>query len=177
VSAASRNSLPPGPSAPRPAQVAAWVARPLAFMERCQRRYGDVFTMRVENGKTWVFFSDPDAVKEIFTGDPRVFHAGEGNVILLPILGARSVLLLDEAAHLEQRKLMLPPFHGERMQRYGELMSNNTDRAPRIGSRMTLPSPAWNTRESPVKISFTASGWEKNTQVFPISTLIVKTSP
>ena len=69
-------------------------------MERCQRRYGDVFTMRVENGKTWVFFSHPDAIKEIFTGDPRVFHAGEGNVILLPILGAHSVLLLDEAEHL-----------------------------------------------------------------------------
>lgn len=84
--------------------------------------------MRVENGKTWVFFSHPDAVKEIFTGDPRVFHAGEGNVILLPILGARSVLLLDEAAHLEQRKLMLPPFHGERMQRYGELMTEIAER-------------------------------------------------
>jgi cytochrome P450 len=128
VSAPARSSLPPGPSAPRPAQVAAWVARPLAFMERCQRRYGDVFTMRVENGKTWVFFSHPDAVKEIFTGDTRVFHAGEGNVILLPILGARSVLLLDEAAHLEQRKLMLPSFHGERMQRYGDLMSEITER-------------------------------------------------
>ena len=128
MSAATREALPPGPRAPRPAQIAAWIARPLAFMERCQRRYGDVFTMRVENGKTWVFFSHPDAIKQIFTGDPRVFHAGEGNVILLPILGARSVLLLDETEHLEQRKLMLPSFHGERMQRYGELMNEIAER-------------------------------------------------
>jgi cytochrome P450 len=122
VSSAGLIGLPPGPRLPRTLQVAAWIARPLALMERCRARYGDVFTLKVENGKTWVFFSHPDAVKEIFTGDPRVFHAGEGNVILLPILGPRSVLLLDEAEHLEQRKLMLPPFHGERMQRYGELM-------------------------------------------------------
>jgi cytochrome P450 len=97
-------------------------------MERCQARYGDVFKLEVENGKTWVFFSHPDAIKEIFTGDPRVFRAGEGNVVLLPILGPQSVLLLDEAAHLEQRKLMLPPFHGERMQRYGDLMREIAER-------------------------------------------------
>jgi cytochrome P450 len=121
-------SLPPGPRSPRLAQVAAWIARPLALMERCQARYGDVFKLEVENGKTWVFFSHPDAIKEIFTGDPRRFHAGEGNVILLPILGPQSVLLLDEGAHLRQRKLLLPSFHGERVQRYGELMTEIAER-------------------------------------------------
>jgi cytochrome P450 len=116
-------ALPPGPRAPRAVQAASWIARPLAFMERCQSRYGDVFTVDVEPKNTWVFFSHPDAIKEIFTGDPSVFHAGEGNVILLPVLGPQSVLLLDDAPHIEQRRLMLPSFHGERMQRYGELMS------------------------------------------------------
>ncbi len=120
---AATHPLPPGPRAPRPVQAASWIARPLAFMERCQSRYGEVFTAEVEPRTKWVFFSHPDAIKEIFTGDPSVFHAGEGNVILLPVLGPQSVLLLDDAAHIEQRRLMLPSFHGERMQRYGELMS------------------------------------------------------
>ena len=111
----ARHDLPPGPSAPRPLQTARWIARPVAFLEDAQRRYGDMFTLKIANEGTWVFTSDPDAVKEVFTGDPRVLHAGEANVVLLPILGHHSVLLLDEADHMSQRKLMLPSFHGERM--------------------------------------------------------------
>jgi cytochrome P450 len=128
MSVASNHSLPPGPGSPRAVQAANWIARPLAFMERCQRRYGDSFTVDVEPGSKWIMFSHPDAIKEIFTGDPGVFHAGEGNLILLPVLGPHSVLLLDDAAHLEQRKLMLPSFHGERMQRYQELMAQIAER-------------------------------------------------
>jgi cytochrome P450 len=67
--------------------------------------------------------SNPEHVKQVFTGDPKVFHAGEGNRILLPVLGANSLLTLDEQPHMEQRKLLLPPLHGKRMQRYGELMA------------------------------------------------------
>ena len=59
----------------------------------------------------------------MFTGDPKIFHAGEGNRILLPILGAHSVLLLDEQEHMQQRKLLLPQFHGARMADYRELMA------------------------------------------------------
>ena len=73
---------------------------------------------------TWVITSDPDTIKQVFTGDPRLLHAGEANRILLPVLGPDSVLLLDDAPHLRQRKLMLPAFHGERMQRYGALMAS-----------------------------------------------------
>ena len=120
--------LPPGPRSPRAVQATSWIARPLALMERSQKRYGDVFTLNIEPNATWVFFSHPDAIKQIFTGDPRVFHAGEANTILLPVLGPQSVLLLDDAAHIEQRKLMLPSFHGERMQRYGELMAEIAER-------------------------------------------------
>jgi cytochrome P450 len=69
-----------------------------------------------------VFLSDPEAIKQVFTGDPRLLHAGEGNVVLLPVLGHHSVLLLDEHEHMAQRKLMLPSFHGERVLRYGDLM-------------------------------------------------------
>jgi cytochrome P450 len=67
--------------------------------------------------------SNPVHIKQVFTGDPRIFHAGEGNRILLPVVGEHSVLLLDEQSHLEQRKLLLPSFHGQGMQRYGALMA------------------------------------------------------
>jgi cytochrome P450 family 135 len=115
--------LPPGPKLPVPLQTLGWIARPGPFMERCRDRYGDAFTLRIQNEGTWVLLSDPAAVKQVFTGDPRLLHAGEANQILRPILGPNSVLLLDERAHLSQRKLLLPPFHGERMKAYGELMT------------------------------------------------------
>jgi cytochrome P450 len=67
--------------------------------------------------------SDREAVKQVFTGDPRVYHAGEGNRILEPFLGSNSVLVLDEKPHLAQRKLLLPPFHGARMQGYERTMA------------------------------------------------------
>jgi cytochrome P450 len=93
------------------------------MMEELQRRHGDMFTVQIANEGTWVFLAHPDAVKQVFTGDPRLLHAGEANRILLPLLGHHSVLLLDDAAHMRQRKLMLPPFHGERMRRYQEVMA------------------------------------------------------
>jgi cytochrome P450 len=93
------------------------------MLEDCRRRYGDMFTLRIAHEGTWVFLADPDAVKQVFTGDPRVLHAGEANVVLLPMLGHHSVLLLDEAAHMSQRKLMLPSFHGERMRGYERTMA------------------------------------------------------
>jgi cytochrome P450 len=89
----------------------------------CQERYGDMFTLRIAYEGTWVMLADPEAVKQVFTGDPRVYHAGEGNQILAPILGRNSILVLDEKPHIGQRRLLLPPFHGERMQGYEETMS------------------------------------------------------
>jgi cytochrome P450 len=97
-------------------------------MERCRQRYGDTFTLRIANEGTWVLLSDPETIREVFTGDPRLLHAGEANTVLRPILGPNSVLLLDDAPHLAQRKLMLPPFHGERMKRYGDLMTDIAER-------------------------------------------------
>ena len=115
--------LPPGPSAPGPLQTLRWLARPAAMLEDCARRYGDMFTIRIAHEGIWVFVTDPEAVKQVFTGDPRLLHAGEANVVLLPLLGPQSVLLLDEDAHMAERKLMLPSFHGERMRRYEDVMA------------------------------------------------------
>jgi cytochrome P450 len=82
-----------------------------------------MFTYRLAHEGTWVFISDPEAIKQVFTGDPRLLHAGAANIVLLPVLGEHSVLLLDEPEHMTQRKLMLPPFHGKRMQAYREVMA------------------------------------------------------
>jgi cytochrome P450 len=94
----------------------------------CQDRYGDMFTIRIAYEGTWVMLADPEAIKQVFTGDPRVFHAGEGNEILAPLLGRNSLLVLDEKRHMSQRKLLLPPFHGERMQGYAQTMGEIAER-------------------------------------------------
>ena len=120
--------LPPGPAAPAAWQSAAWVARPGPYMERCRREYGDFFSIKLASVGTFVFVSDPAAIKQVFKADRDVLRAGEGNTSLEPVLGKRSLLLLDGADHLRHRRLMLPPFHGERLRGYGELMRSIADR-------------------------------------------------
>ena len=73
-------TLPPGPPYPRALQSLGWGVRPMPFMERCHERYGDIFTLKIAHEGTWVLLAHPDMVKQVFTGDPKVFHAGEGNV-------------------------------------------------------------------------------------------------
>ena len=116
--------LPPGPRMPRVLQTAIWFRRAQWMMAQCQRRYGDTFTLKIAYEGMWVMVSDPEDVKAVFTGDPALLHAGEANRILLPILGEHSLLLLDGAEHMSQRKLMLPAFHGARMQSYRALMAD-----------------------------------------------------
>ncbi|HEV7461513.1 MAG TPA: cytochrome P450 [Solirubrobacteraceae bacterium] len=114
--------LPPGPRRPTSIQTLGWWARPIPFLERARARYGRRFTIRLLGQVPFVMISDPDEVRELFTAPPDVLHPGEGARILEPVLGRNSVILLDEGEHLEQRKLMLPAFHGEKMQRLSELM-------------------------------------------------------
>jgi cytochrome P450 len=112
-----RSALPPGPSLPAALQMVGFWTRPLAFMERCQERYGKRFTIRLPFTPPFVYIADPDEVKQIFTAPPDVLHPGQGAKVLEPVVGRNSVILLDEDAHMSQRKLMLPAFHGERMER------------------------------------------------------------
>lgn len=108
---------------PETVQAIAWMWRSLPFMERCRRRYGDVFTLRVRHGGTWVLLSDPEDVRRVFTADPASLGVGEANTLLGPVLGPRSVMLLDEPEHMTRRKLMLPRFHGrEAFEAHGEMM-------------------------------------------------------
>jgi cytochrome P450 len=91
-------------------------------MARCAERYGPTFTLRLAGMGNVVFVSDPAAIKSVFTGDAAVFNAGEGNKIMEPVLGPESLLLLDGPPHLRERRLLLPPFHGERMVRYRDVV-------------------------------------------------------
>jgi cytochrome P450 len=120
--------LPPGPRMPSFVQGIGWSRRPLAFMERCQRHFGDTFTLRLARGETWVVVCDPEDVKRVFTADPETLGVSEANPLLGPLLGHRSVMLLEEPEHMPRRKLMLAPFHGRRMDSYGEMMSEVTRR-------------------------------------------------
>jgi cytochrome P450 len=124
--------------------VGRFILQPTRFLEDCQCRYGDLFTVRLSSQRTVVISSDPELVKQVFTGDPNLLRAGEGNVVLRPLLGPRSVLLLDGPEHLRQRRLLLPAFHGERMRHYRAVMTEVTERHVErwpIGSRFpTHPS-------------------------------------
>ena len=138
--------LPPGPPLPATLQTLLWVTRPLQFMEECRRRYGDVFTVRftgLATRRDIVFIADPEGVRTVFSGDPSTLHAGSGNAPLEVLLGRNSVLVLDGAEHMRQRKLLLPPLHGERMKRYESVMRDATlaqvQRWPRHRSFALLP--------------------------------------
>ncbi len=117
-----RRALPPGSKLPRALQTLLLWKRTLPFLASGRRRYGPVFTIRAMPWGTAVVINDADLVKQVFTGDPAVFHAGEGNSMLAPVLGERSVLVIDEDEHLQARKRLLGPFHGEAVQRYGEIV-------------------------------------------------------
>lgn len=116
-------TLPPGPRLPKAAQTVLVASDMIGFLRRMRRRYGDVFTLRYHPFGTLVYLCEPDLVRQVFTGDPDVFRAGDANQFMDPILGPRSLLLLDGAEHMRMRKLMLPPFHGRSVARYGEVMA------------------------------------------------------
>lgn len=104
-----------------------WVRTPLPWLDELAGRYGNVFTMTLPRLQApLVVFAEPTAIREIFTGDPLSLNAGQANVILRPVLGKDSLLLLDGERHLRERRLMLPPFHGERMKAYGDAMRDTT---------------------------------------------------
>jgi cytochrome P450 len=114
--------LPPGPPYPSAIQAVGFWTRPFAFLRQCRERYGKRFTIKLPGAPPFVMLTDPAEVKEVFTAPPDVLRPGEGARVLEPVVGANSVILLDEAAHMEQRKLMLPAFHGERMEKLASLM-------------------------------------------------------
>jgi cytochrome P450 len=116
------SQLPPGPRMPRALQAVGWTQRPLPWLEKCHRRYGDTFTLRIRHYGDWVILTDPDDVKRVFTAGRKVGVA-TANPLLGPLLGPRSVMLLEEPEHMTRRKLMLPSFHGQAVQADAEMMA------------------------------------------------------
>jgi cytochrome P450/predicted unusual protein kinase regulating ubiquinone biosynthesis (AarF/ABC1/UbiB family) len=116
------DALPPGPASPPFLQAMRWVQWPVPFLDECARTFGETFTVRLPMSPPIVMFSHPDAIKTIFTGDHEDLRAGEANYRLEPILGKHSLLTLDGTEHLQERRLVQPPFHGDRMLAYGSVM-------------------------------------------------------
>jgi cytochrome P450 len=112
-------SLPPGPRLPRAVQALLRLWRFAEFSDHGHARYGDTFTVRM-GSLTGVLTRDRDAIRRLFTGDPLVKR--HGNDLLRPFVGEQSLLVLEPAEHLARRKMLLPPFHGERVQSYARLM-------------------------------------------------------
>jgi cytochrome P450 len=129
MEASAAAALPPGPKLPALVQTLGFLFAGRRFLDACRRRYGDVVTMGTAFDSSFVMVFDPELLKKVFQAPPDRLRAGEANALLGPILGERSVLLLDGAEHLRQRRLMLPPFHGQRLRTNEQTMLDAADRA------------------------------------------------
>ncbi len=118
--------LPPRVELPAVQQSLLWRARPYELLRTCRERLGDAFTLDLGSHGTYAMFSHPDALRDIFTADPTVLHAGEGNAVLGPLLGPHSLLLLEEGPHQRERKMLAPAFHSRRIEQYGERVRQAT---------------------------------------------------
>jgi cytochrome P450 family 110 len=119
--------LPDGPQTHPWVQTYRWLTNPLEYMEECAKSYGDFFTLTLGPVfKPQVFVSNPQAIQEIFSTEPKYLDSGAAAGIQAPLLGSQSLLALDGKTHQRQRKLLAPPFHGERMLAYGELIRKIT---------------------------------------------------
>ena len=116
--------LPPGPREPAALQTVEWIVRPTALLRRAQARHGEPFTLRTAwSGAPLVLVSDPAEIKRVYAAPPDVLQGGESAAFLEPFAGASSILILHGDEHLRQRRLMLPPFHGEALKRWAATMS------------------------------------------------------
>ncbi len=117
--------LPPGPRWPAIVQTVALMKFRHQFHPYLRRTYGDVYTVRlVPKGRPLVMVTRPEHTKEVFAGDPEIFHAGKGNAILGPIMGQHSLLLQDGAEHKRARKLLMPAFNGQALKEYQDLVTD-----------------------------------------------------
>jgi cytochrome P450 len=105
--------------------MAEWIVRPTALLRRCHARYGEPFTLKIAwSDAPMVFVSDPADIKRVFAADPSVLRGGESSSVLEPFAGPHSILLLHGAEHMRQRRLMLPPFHGEALARWRDTIAS-----------------------------------------------------
>ena len=122
--------LPNGPQSPAVLQMLRWITSPMSFMETCAERYGDMFTVRlVSKSPPLIFVSNPEVLEQILTNDTKGLEApGDTNLVFESLLGRGSVITISGAEHQRQRQLLLPPFHGERMRSYSQIISDITEK-------------------------------------------------
>ncbi len=118
--------LPPSSEIPRFIQRLQWVSNPLQLMETSAKTHGDLFALQLTNVEPIVFISNPQGIQEVFTTPPDYFYVGRSNKLIKPLVGDNSLLLIDGATHQHQRRLLTPPFHGERMKAYAQIITNIT---------------------------------------------------
>lgn len=111
MSKTAKTALPPGPPLPLVVQSVLMAGYGLRFLAGCQRRYGNMFTLRIPLSGKVVYLADPADIKTVYAGDPRVFHSGEAHWFFRGLLGDSSLFVLDEEEHHEQRRLLMPAFH------------------------------------------------------------------
>jgi cytochrome P450 len=117
-------ALPPGPRSPEALQTLEWVARPTTFLRACAERYGDPFTIRTAwTAGPVVVTSDHDTARSLFTEHRAIARGGSSSAVLEPFAGPQSILLLDGPEHARQRRLILPPLHGDRMRALAPLVA------------------------------------------------------
>lgn len=126
---ATAPTLAPNPSAPLPrVQAPTWlqtmraIVNPIPYLENAHAEHGDIFEGRSLGFPPFIVLNHPDTIEQVFTADPNLFDSVSGNRIISPITGDQGLILLEGKAHQKRRKLMMPPFHGERMRAYGEAM-------------------------------------------------------
>ncbi|HEY7961624.1 MAG TPA: cytochrome P450 [Solirubrobacteraceae bacterium] len=128
AAAPSAAPLPPGPGGAPSLTMLAWALAPTWLMDRCAARYGPTFTLRLGGLREMVMVSDPQDIKAVFTAPPELAPSAAASTPVAPIMGASSVITLTGAEHLRQRRLLLPPFHGERMRAYNDTIVQATRR-------------------------------------------------
>lgn len=118
---------PPGPRLPMAIQTLLFATRRHRLLPALHRRYGPVFGMRIFPERSVVSLADPAHIRAVFSGPVSTFHAGEGNMILKPVMGAHSVLTTDEDEHRRIRRLLMPPFHGAALRGYRSMVARLAD--------------------------------------------------
>ena len=121
--------LPNGSRTPSLLQTINLIAQPTSFLETCAQRYGDPFTVRVLglNSPPIVFFSNPQAIRDIFALPAEEFDFKKATHVFKPLMGEQSIILQEGRSHQRQRQLLMPPFHGDRMKAYGQLICQITE--------------------------------------------------
>jgi cytochrome P450 family 110 len=115
----TRNQLPNGVTSPSWWQLIQWIADPIGFQQKFSQKYGDIFSMQLRGIGSYIVLSNPQAIQEIFSQDSK-FDVGRGNKLAEPLLGRNSIMLIDGSRHQRERKLLMPPFHGEKLQTYAQ---------------------------------------------------------